>query len=295
MVRNSFASGLVALAAVLAACAKAAPKDVPIVEVQGECAEVFQGQVCTWARMQDTILIDVGATIPLASIENAPTTADMAWPPVALAKLALPAAAQKQAGLTEFTMFWEADGHPPAPYMTPHFDFHFYTVSPEEQEAIDCTDSSKPETLAAGYSLPDQPLPPDMAKMTGVKSLIGICVPQMGMHSLPTAELESKDVFRGDMVIGYYHGKNIFVEPMLTKAMLLEKKSFDLPIPDDTGADGGVPAYLACGLGSGEAGLSVCLLRIRTGELNRAAELGRRRPTGRRPRTIQDPPRSPSP
>ena len=241
MVLSSFPCKLVVLAALLAACAKEAPKPVPIVEVKGDCAEVYKGQVCTWARMQDTTVIDVGATVPIVSVENAPKEPDMAWPPVAVATLKVPEAARKQSGLTEFTVYWEATGHPPGPYMTPHFDFHFYTASPEERAAIDCKDNAKPEVLATGYSLPDQPLPPDMAKMIGVSTLVGVCVPQMGMHSLPTAELESKELFRGNMVIGYYHGKNVFIEPMLTRDRLLEKKSFDLPIPTIPGQAGNYP------------------------------------------------------
>lgn len=241
MVRHFLPSSLVVLAAALAACAKEAPKEVPIVEVKGDCADVYNGQICTWARMQDTTVIDVGASVPVASIENAPKAADMAWPPVAVARLKLPAAAQKQSGFTELTVYWEAAGHPPGPYMSPHFDFHFYTIAPEEQAAIDCKDTAKPATLAAGYSLPDQPLPPDMAKMTGVSTLVGICVPGMGMHSLPTAELESKELSRGNMVIGYYHSKPVFIELMLTRDRLLEKKSFDLPIATIPGLTGMYP------------------------------------------------------
>ena len=165
----------------------------------------------------------------------------MSWPPATDATLKLPESVLPQSGLTNLTVYWEATGHPPGAYLTPHFDFHFYTVAPEEQAAIDCKDDAKPAVLAAGYSLPDQPLPPDMAKMTGVKSLVGICVPAMGMHSLPTAELESKDLFRGDMVIGYYHGKNVFIEPMLTRDRLMEKQSFDLPIPAIPGFTGTYP------------------------------------------------------
>jgi len=155
----------------------------------------------------------------------------MVWPPVAAATLDIPEPARKQSGFTHFTMYWEAGGHPPGPYMTPHFDFHFYTIATADRIAIDCKDVSKPTTLPAGFALPDIPLPPDMAKMMGVASLVGLCVPQMGMHSLLGTEMESKDPFRGSMVIGYTKAAPIFIEPMLTKAMLMEKKSFDLPIP----------------------------------------------------------------
>lgn len=181
--------------------------------------------------MRGTAVVAVGANVPVASIENAPKEAEMAWPPKAEAILKLPESVQQQTGVTQLSVYWEATGHPPAPYMTPHFDFHFYAIPPAAQAAIDCADVSKPTTLAAGYSLPDQPLPPDMAKMIGVSTLVGVCVPGMGVHSLLTAELESKDVVRGSMVLGYYHSKPIFVEPMLTRALLLEKRSFDLSIP----------------------------------------------------------------
>lgn len=215
--------------------------ETPIVEVQGDCGTVFTGQVCTWSRMKGDSLIDAGAVVPLASIENAPKDAQMVWPPVADAKLKLPEAAAAKSGLTQLSIFWEAGGHPPAPFMTPHFDFHFYVLPIGAEMAIDCKDLSKPAVLPAGYGLPDQDLPPDMAQMTGVKTLVGVCVPQMGMHSLPTADLERTDVFSGDMVIGYYQANPIFIEPMLTRAMLLEKRSFDLPIPAVPGLKGNYP------------------------------------------------------
>lgn len=215
------------LAVAIGACAR----EAPVVEVKGNCGDAYGGQVCTWAKTQGKNVVEVGAVVPLSSIENAPANDAMVWPPAPIARLELPQAVQQQGGLTELTMYWEAMGHPPGPYMTPHFDFHFYTVAPTEQAAIDCKDLNKPSALPPAYGLPDIPLPPDMAKMMGVPTLVGLCVPQMGMHSLLATEMESKEPFRGSMVIGYYHAKPVFIEPMLTKAMLMEQKSFDLPIP----------------------------------------------------------------
>ena len=57
-----------AVLAVLWACGS----NVPVVEVQGECADAFQAQLCTWARMQGTRVVAVGLTVPTASIDNAP-------------------------------------------------------------------------------------------------------------------------------------------------------------------------------------------------------------------------------
>lgn len=228
---------LTVVPALLCACAR----ELPVVEVQGECTDVFGAQLCTWARMRGETVVEVGADVPVASIENAPKDAQMAWPPIPVAQLGLPAAVPAQAGLNHLTMYWEAMGHPPGAYLTPHFDFHFYTVPPEERSAIDCADVSKPSALPAAYSLPDVTLPSDFAKMLGVSTLIGLCVPQMGMHSLLTTELESSTTFRGTMVIGYYQGQPIFIEPMLTRAMLLEKQAFTLSVPSIPGMTGAYP------------------------------------------------------
>ena len=106
---------------------------------------------------------------------------------------------------------------------------------------MDCADLSKPAALASGYSLPDVTLPPPMAAMIGTPMLVGLCVPQMGMHSLPTTELEGTGPFRGTIVIGYYKGKTIFVEPMISQAMLMEKAPFTLAIPSLPGMEGNYP------------------------------------------------------
>ena len=222
-----------AVLVITAAGCKSTPS---VAEVNGQCADVYHGQVCTWARMQGPTVLAVGLTVPMAAIDSAPAEeGPMAGPPVAAAVLQVPESAQQQSGLTHFTMYWEAHGHPPAPYLVPHFDFHFYTIPAAQRMAIDCADTTKPADLPAGYALPDVPLPPDMAKAIGVPVLVGICVPQMGMHSLLTSEIESATPFRGSMVIGYYDAKPIFIEPMITRAMLDEKQSFDLPIPSIPG------------------------------------------------------------
>ena len=222
---------VVLLATATASCAS----DAPLVDVQGSCADVHGAQVCTWARMHGNSLVEAGALVPIASIENAPEHGPMTWPPAIAATLELPQSVRQQSGLVELTVFWESMGHPPGPYLTPHFDFHFYTIPAAEREAIDCTDLSKPAALPAAYGLPDVDLPPDMAKLTGLPTLVGLCVPTMGMHSLLVSEMESQDTFRGTMVVGYYRGKPIFIEPMVTRAMLMERKSFDLAIPSVPG------------------------------------------------------------
>ena len=225
----------------LAILAGACTKDEAIVDVKGNCADAFKASMCTYAKTKGTMLVEVGAVIPMATIENAPAQSSMAWPPVADAVANMPDSAVKQGGMTHLTFYWESDGHPPAAFMTPHFDFHFYLVPAAEVAAMDCKDLSKPAALPAAFTLRDMELPPNMQKTMGVKTMVGLCIPGMGMHSLLTSEFDRKDASEGSMVIGYYKGKAVFLEPMISKAMLMKKASFDLPIPDVPGLTGAHP------------------------------------------------------
>ncbi len=222
---------------VLSACAT----EAKLVDVAGECGEAFTGQVCTFAQTHADSIVEVGATVAFAAIEQAPVEHPMAWPPTPETALSFPVAWQEASGLQESTFYWEAGGHPPAPFLTPHFDFHFNLIATADRMAIDCTDHTKPAALPAGYGMEDLALPPEMAAMVGMDTLFGTCVPQMGMHALPLAELASSEPFRGSMVVGYYGGKPAFIEPMISKAMLMEKKSFDLAIPEIPGVTGSYP------------------------------------------------------
>jgi hypothetical protein len=196
---------------------------------------VYGASVCTWAEVDGEHVTKVGAVIPLSSIENAPNEMEMVWPPMQAATIALPDVARRQTGLLSLKVYWEAHGHPPGPYLVPHFDFHFYTTTSEETTAVDCSDVSEPSELPAGYVLPDVEIP-------GIGKLIGLCVPEMGMHALLASEMNSDQAFSGTMVVGYYSARPIFLEPMITRDLLLERRTFSLDVPEVTGFGPGVSA-----------------------------------------------------
>lgn len=192
--------------------------------VQGECAPLHGAEVCVWEETRGEAVISFGATIPIAAIENAPADAEMVWPPVAGLRVPLPGHLSEATGMRSMTVYWEPHGHPPGPYLTPHFDFHFNNVTAAARAAIDCSDLTKPAQLPAGYTLPDVDIP-------GLGNLVGLCVPQMGMHAVLESELTATTPFRATMIVGYYAGKPVFIEPMVTREMLLERKSFTLDVP----------------------------------------------------------------
>ena len=197
--------------------------------VQGECRPVHGSNICIWTEMSGATPLSFGATGPIAAIEQAPADAPMVWPPVAAATIPVPAELTKATTIETLTMYWEPHGHPPGPYLTPHFDFHFNTLSTAGLDAIDCVDVAKPASLPAAYAMTDIDAPAPIGK------LVGLCVPKMGMHSMPEAELQAGKVFEKTMIVGYYKMKPIFIEPMITRATLLEKKGFSIAVPDVPG------------------------------------------------------------
>jgi hypothetical protein len=201
--------------------------------VQGECRPLNGADVCGWAETSGSTLMAFGATIPVASAENAPAEAPMVWPPVEAATIPLPDVVKSATGFDNLKVYWEPHGHPPAPYLVPHFDFHFYSIASAEVSAIDCADSTKPGQLPAGYEMPDMNIPQ-------IGNLIGLCVPGMGMHSLPGTELTASTPFEKTMVVGYYHGQSIFVEPMISRATLLGRRGFSIEVPQVPGRPAGV-------------------------------------------------------
>ncbi len=192
--------------------------------VKGECRDVFGSPVCVWARVSGGKVLSWGATVPFQVVANAPADGKMLWPPATAAVIPLPAEVRQATGFDHFEMSWEHHGHPPGPYLTPHFDFHFYTVTADQVRAIDCADATKPAAVPAGYTLPDVTVP-------GLGTLHGLCVPTMGMHGVPSSALASTVPFDHTMLLGYYGGELIFLEPMVSRAKLLEKKSFDGTVP----------------------------------------------------------------
>jgi hypothetical protein len=53
----------------------------------------------------------------------------------------------------------------------------------------------------------------------------------MGMHSMASAELDQVNPCGGSMIVGYYGGEPHFVEPMISKAKLMESRTFALTVP----------------------------------------------------------------
>ncbi|GAA0565275.1 PEP-CTERM sorting domain-containing protein [Rhizomicrobium electricum] len=134
-----------------------------------------------------------------------------------------------QASATGFTVLgleWNPHGHEPAGvYDQPHFDLHFYYIPDSKRMTIPggVIGGVDPKLLPAGYSQP------------------GPTVPMMGGHSVDLTSSEwNGGSFTQTFIYGFFEGKEIFLEPMVTQAYfqsLIGSESFTIRQPGMYGQD----------------------------------------------------------
>jgi len=108
---------------------------------------------------------------------------------------------------------WNPYGHPPPGiYDVPHFDFHFYKISLDQQMAI-------PEYSPATASMFDAPPPTGYLPAGYIPGPGGVA--QMGKHWLDVLSPEfNGGMFTRTFIYGTYNGAVTFDEPMITKAYI---------------------------------------------------------------------------
>ncbi|MFC4358256.1 hypothetical protein ACFO0N_09890 [Halobium salinum] len=126
-----------------------------------------------------------------------------------------------EVGDTPFTVMgfdWGPMGHPPGPWMTPHFDVHFYTIPEETVKGIG--------PGIAEYDIPDERMPEGYVT-AGALGAPREIVPQMGEHLLdPTTPELGGAEFTHTLIWGVSDldgdgvGEMTFVEPMITRKFL---------------------------------------------------------------------------
>jgi hypothetical protein len=121
---------------------------------------------------------------------------------------------------------WQPNGHPPpVVYTHPHFDVHFYLIPISARDAMTPAD---PAFAAKATKVP-------LAEETPARYLADPQgIPRMGTHWTHQDSHEFHgQLFTNTMVYGFYDGKMIFIEPMMTKAFLEsrpnETKTMSLP------------------------------------------------------------------
>ena len=130
-----------------------------------------------------------------------------------------------QKGLEPYThigLDWNPAGHvPPGIYDLPHFDVHFFIITPEERDRItlegkDLERANKkpePQYIPGDYILPE-----------------GTGYPRAGVHWIdPKAPEFNKQQFMYTFIYGTYDGRLTFLEPMVTFQFLRSKQNVYRP------------------------------------------------------------------
>lgn len=178
----------------------------------GERQPLGGGSVYTWVRRDAAGKV---SSFGLSFDENALTNLGDKEREIPLALPAIDGAPFRTAVID-----WNPHGHPPEHvYDVPHFDFHFYTIDEKSRMAIapkgaDADATPAADALPAGFVTD------------------GDTIPMMGKHYLPRSMAEfNGGKFTATPIYGYYGGKMIFVESMVTVAYLNTKPSLAQPLP----------------------------------------------------------------
>jgi len=140
-------------------------------------------------------------------------------------------------------MNWNPMGHEPEGVYqdVPHFDFHFYTISKPERDAIVPTNPDFERK--AGNLPPNEFVPPFNVALgpPGVEPA-KLVVPMMGLHWLDVRSAELQKLlgkpddykpFTATFIYGSWDGRFHFWEPMVTRAHILSKKDATDPVARD--------------------------------------------------------------
>ncbi|MHB0939242.1 MAG: DUF5602 domain-containing protein [Armatimonadota bacterium] len=173
---------------------------------EGAKVKVGTGSAYTW-------LLADGLGSPLA-IGISITDAALASLPAEDVAYTLPLPRQaRETPFTHVVVNWNVHGHiPPGIYDVPHFDYHFYIITPEQRAQITATgeDLARVTRMPAPAAIPQGYIGPE-----------GTFEPEMGWHWIDPASPEFHgQPFTETFIYGFYNGQMAFLEPMVTSAFL---------------------------------------------------------------------------
>ncbi len=195
----------------------------------GESKTVGQGTARSYFTVQDGVPVEIGFELSEEALRTMPPGEK--WQPGHEHKTTeylLPLPKEAESSLIKvLELDWNPGGHePPGVYDLPHFDFHFYTISLEERNAIDPAD---PDYVKKAEQMPT----PELLPAGCVTATPVMAVPRMGVHwAYRDAEELNGKPFTKTFIHGSWQGRMIFYEPMIAKAFLESRPDVTLPIAE---------------------------------------------------------------
>lgn len=163
----------------------------------------------------ETDAAGLATRIGIEMTEDAVTTLgqDMVFVTVPLPQAAI------NAGYDHVSLDWMPHGHAPGDlFGVPHFDVHFYLATEAERLAIDPAD---PLFMEKAANRPTADLmPPNFVPPPEIDP-----IPAMGEHWLDVTDpVFAGQPFEAVLIYGAWDGDVIFVEPMVTRDLLLSRR-----------------------------------------------------------------------
>jgi len=234
--RRALALTLLTTAA-LGGCQAASGADTPAVRTTyGNPVTIGRGTLRSYVTERDGAPAELGVAFSEGALEGLPTTGEGhhgGAGPVHQYDLTFPTANIAPFRFVEVN--WNPMGHEPAGVYqdVPHFDFHFYTVSKAERDAIVPSD---PAYAVKANAVPTGDYVPPFALQLGPPGATPaeVAVPKMGVHWVDARSTELQQIlgkpeayqpFARTFIIGSWDGRFHFWEPMITRAHMLAKKS----------------------------------------------------------------------
>jgi hypothetical protein len=183
--------------------------------------------------------LEVGVALDEAALEGLPAPMPMPTPMPTdghehvdshIYDLAMPA--QNPTPYKFLELDWNPQGHEVVGiYDRPHFDFHFYTITRAERDAIVPSD---PQFQQRADNLPPAEMQPPFYSTLTPPGAPTPAVPKMGVHwiDLRSPEIqgllghpENARPFTTTFIRGSWDGRFTFDEPMITRAFILGRKT----------------------------------------------------------------------
>lgn len=178
----------------------------------GDSVSYSGGFAYVWIETDDDqVPVNVGITLDSAVVYQPGRFFRQNWPEFP--------DAGKHSLFTNVLFDWNPNGHAPANYSRPHFDFHFDMVPRFVMDNIQTGEDTvpvEPDLIPPNYE-PDTDPP--------------VAIENMGVHYVDKSSREwNGDIFTETLVWGYYRGDLFFIEPMITQSYLYTVESEAIPI-----------------------------------------------------------------
>jgi hypothetical protein len=186
----------------------------------GTAVPVGNGTARTYLKAEGGIPTEVGVALSQGALDSLPMTPKMGGYEYVLTFPTGNSTQYQTVGLN-----WNPTGHPPSTvYTIPHFDVHFYMITPAERGAMDATDPA--------FATKSANLPAAAYQVAGyVADPIANFIPHMGLHWTDSNSGEFHgQPFTRTFIYGSWNGQFTFLEPMITRAYLLTQPNEVVPL-----------------------------------------------------------------